>query len=54
MSRFGNEYNPHGRDRSRFETQGEFEERCAKDRIAAEEQAERERRERKDALDSHA
>ena len=32
MSRFGNEYNPYGRDRDRFESQEDFLERCAEDR----------------------
>ncbi len=52
MSRFGNEYNPCGQDRSRFETQGDFEERCSRDRIAHEEAEERERRRREEERES--
>ena len=36
MSRFGNEYNPYGRDRDRFESQEDFLERCEEDRKLAE------------------
>ncbi len=52
MSRFGNEYNPYGRDRGRFETQGEFEERYSKDRLAHDEAEERERRRREEERES--
>lgn len=32
MSRFGNDYNPHGRDRDRFESQEDFANRCEEDK----------------------
>lgn len=32
MSRFGNDYNPYGRDRDRFESQEDFARRCEEDR----------------------
>lgn len=48
MSRFGNEFNPCGRDRDRFETEGAFEARCSKDRIINEENQELERRRREE------
>ncbi len=44
MSRFGNEYNPYGRDRDRFESQEDFNKRVESDRKSVEE-AERQRRE---------
>lgn len=44
MNRFGNEYNPYGRNRSRFESQEDFAKRCEEDKKSVEE-AERRRRE---------
>lgn len=52
MNRFGNDYNPYGRDRDRFETQGAFEERCSRDRIAHDEAALRLRRRREEERES--
>lgn len=52
MSRFGNEYNPYGRDRDRFESQEDFLERCARDRHDAEIHEEQERRRREEERES--
>jgi hypothetical protein len=47
MSQLGfEEYNPCGRDRTRFESQEDFYERCARDRHDAEQHEERERQRR--------
>ena len=52
MSRFGQEYNPCGRDRDRFESQEDFLERCARDRHDQEQHEERERRQREEERES--